>query len=68
MPHPNAAIRNRKSPKNPKARCLFILQQDLLDQIREVADENEISVSAFLRESARRNLSAYRSQKAALHL
>ncbi len=60
MPHPNSIIRKSR-PKHPKVRCLFILQQDLLDQIREVADEHEISVSAFLRESARRNLTAYKS-------
>ncbi len=61
MPHTNIVIRKSK-PKTLKTRCLFILQQDLLDQIREVADENEISVSAFLRESARRNLAAYRKR------
>jgi hypothetical protein len=66
MRNTNSVVRNRSKSAPERTRVLFELRRDLLDQIRQVADENEVSVSAFLRESARRNISLYRSQKAAL--
>jgi hypothetical protein len=60
MPQTNSVIRNRKAGQIQDKRVLFVLHQELLDQIREVADANHVSVSQFLRESARRNIATYR--------
>lgn len=60
MPQTNRFIRNRKAGQVQDKRVLFVLHQELLDQIREIADANHVSVSQFLRESARRNIAAYR--------
>jgi hypothetical protein len=60
MPRSNSAIRNRKSGNVQSKRLLFVLHEELLDQIREVANANHVSVGHFLRESARRNIAAYK--------
>jgi hypothetical protein len=60
MPQTNSVVRNRKAGLVQDKRVLFVVHQELLDQIREVADANHVSVSQFLRESARRNIAAYR--------
>lgn len=60
MPQTNSAIRKRKSGNVQNKRLLFVLHEELLDQIREVANENHVSISHFLRESARRNIAAYK--------
>jgi hypothetical protein len=60
MPQSNIAINNRKSGSVQSKRLLFVLHEELLNQIREVADANHVSVSHFLRESARRNIAAYK--------
>jgi hypothetical protein len=59
MPHSNSIIRNRKRGQVQDKRVLFVLNDDLLNQIRDVAEANHISVSHFLREAARRNIRAY---------
>jgi hypothetical protein len=60
MPQADNAIRNRKTGLVQDKKVMFVLHQELLDQIREVADANHISVSHFLRESARRNIAEYK--------
>jgi mannitol-specific phosphotransferase system IIBC component len=60
MPQTNSEIHNRKAGQIQDKRVMFVLHQELLDQIREVADANHVSVSQFLRDSARRSIAAYR--------
>jgi hypothetical protein len=53
-------IVKRRGTRAQDKRILFVLHEDLLNQIRQVADENHVSVSHFLREAARRSISAYK--------
>jgi hypothetical protein len=59
MPNNNAIIRNRKT-KNKEQRLHFVLENDLRNELFDIAQENYVSVSHFVRESVRRNINAYR--------
>ena len=37
----------------------FVAPSTLLEQVRQIAEKNSISMSAFVRQSLKRNLSAY---------
>ena len=37
----------------------FVMPSTLLEQVRQIAEKNSISMSAFIRQSLKRNLSAY---------
>ena len=55
----NAKIRNRRNPDEEKS-YLFTARKDLWKDIEETAYSLDVSVAAFLREAARRNVIAYR--------
>ena len=38
---------------------LFVAPSTLIEQVRQIAEKNSISMSAFIRQSLKRNLSAY---------
>ena len=59
----NSAIRNNKKSLVQDRRIIFVLNDDLFHQIRECADTNHISISHFLRESARRNIKRYEREE-----
>lgn len=56
----NAAIRNHKNPPTKDQRMFFVLENDLKQELREVAQANYVSESQFVRESVRRNIIAYK--------
>ena len=60
MRYNNAVIRNHKNPKTKDQRMFFVLEDELKDAIREIAQENYVSESQFVRESVRRNILAYK--------
>ena len=64
MPINNIAIRNHKNTSIKHQRMFFVLENDLKQQLREIAQANYVSESQFVRESVRRNITAY---KKALH-
>lgn len=59
----NSFIRNNKKSLVQDKRIIFVLNDDLFDQIRQCADSNHISISHFLRESARRNIKRYEREE-----
>lgn len=59
MPYNNAAIRKVK-PKTKEQRLHFVLEDDLRNELFDIAQSNYVSVSHFVRESVRRNINAYR--------
>ena len=60
MRYNNAVIRNRSNPRNKDQRMFFVLETDLKNDLREIAHENFVSESQFVRESVRRNINAYK--------
>ena len=38
---------------------LFVAPSSLIEQVRQIAEKNSISMGAFVRQSLKRNLSAY---------
>ena len=62
MPINNAVIRNHARTKDQ--RMFFVLEEELKDAIREIAQENYVSESQFVREGIRRNISSYRKKNA----
>ena len=60
MPINNIAIRNHKNPTIKDQRMFFVLENDLKQELREVAQANYVSESQFVRESVRRNITAYK--------
>jgi hypothetical protein len=59
MSYNNAVIRNRKT-KNKEQRLHFVLEDDLRNELFDVAQANYVSVSHFVRESVRRNINLYK--------
>ena len=59
MSYNNVAIRNRKT-KNKEQRFHFVLEDDLRNDLIEIAKANFVSESQFVRESVRRNISLYK--------
>jgi hypothetical protein len=59
MPYNNAVIRKIK-PKTKEQRLHFVLEDDLRNELFDIAQSNYVSVSHFVRESVRRNINAYR--------
>ena len=55
----NTPIRNRKHKTYDKT-FLFQCDQQLLNEMRDIATANYMSVATFLRQSALRNINAYR--------
>lgn len=51
-------VRNRASKRYDKA-FVFMCDQSLLDAVREIATENRLSIASFIRQSVKRNISAY---------
>ena len=60
MRYNNTVIRNRSNPRNKDQRMFFVLELDLKNDLREIAQANFISESQFVRESVRRNINAYK--------
>jgi hypothetical protein len=60
MRYNNAVIRNRSNPRNKDQRMFFVLESDLKNDLREIAQANFVSESQFVRESVRRNINAYK--------
>lgn len=60
MPINNIAIRNHKNTPTKDQRMFFVLENDLKQELREVAQANYVSESQFVRESVRRNITAYK--------
>lgn len=54
----NCAVRNRKQRRYDKA-FVFMCDETLLDAARKTASENCLSVASFIRQSVKRNISAY---------
>jgi hypothetical protein len=59
MTYKNAVIRSRKN-SNKDERMFFVLESDLKNDLREIAQANFVSESQFIRESVRRNINVYR--------
>lgn len=59
MSYNNVVIRNRKT-KNKEQRFHFVLEDDLRNDLIEIAKANYVSESQFVRESVRRNISLYK--------
>ena len=59
MSYNNVVIRNRKT-KNKEQRFHFVLEDDLRNDLIEIAKANFVSESQFVRESVRRNISLYK--------
>jgi hypothetical protein len=55
----NTKIRNRRN-RNDEKSYLFTVRNDLWKEIEETAYSLDVSIASFLRESARRNVNAYR--------
>lgn len=60
MKYNNAVIRNRSNPTTKDQRMFFVLEADLKNDLRKIAQENFVSESQFVRESVRRNISLYK--------
>lgn len=60
MPINNTAIRNHKNTLIKDQRMFFVLENDLKQQLREIAHANYVSESQFVRESVRRNILTYK--------
>jgi hypothetical protein len=60
MRYNNAVIRNRSNPRSKDQRMFFVLESDLKNDLREIAQANFVSESQFVRESVRRNINAYK--------
>ena len=56
----NSVIRNKRNATEPTIPFLFYAKQQLIDQIKEVAEENDMSAAQFLRQGAVRNLNVYK--------
>lgn len=59
MTYNNAVIRSRKN-SNKDERMFFVLESDLKNDLREIAQANFVSESQFIQESVRRNINVYR--------
>lgn len=59
MTYNNAVIRSRKNSNKDK-RMFFVLESDLKNDLREIAQANFVSESQFIQESVRRNINVYR--------
>ncbi len=60
MRYNNTVIRNHKNSTTKDQRMFFVLEEELKDAIRAIAQENYVSESQFVRESVRRNILAYK--------
>ena len=60
MRYNNAVIRNRNNPRPKDQRMFFVLEADLKNDLREIAQANFVSESQFVRESVRRNIITYK--------
>jgi hypothetical protein len=60
MRYNNAVIRNHGKSTTKDQRMFFVLEEELKDAIREIAQANYVSESQFVRESVRRNINAYK--------
>ena len=60
MTYTNAVIRNRNNPTTKDQRMFFVLEADLKNDLREIAQANFVSESQFVRESVRRNINLYK--------
>jgi len=60
MPINSSVIRNHKNSTIKDQRMFFVLENDLKQELREVAQANYVSESQFVRESVRRNIIAYK--------
>ncbi len=56
---PKIPVRNRHTKKYDKT-FLFQVEDALLNDIKAVAESNHMSISAFLRQSAARNIDLYK--------
>jgi len=56
----NSVIRSKRNTTDPTIPFLFYAKQHLIDQIKEVAEENDMSAAQFLRQGAVRNLNVYK--------
>lgn len=54
----NARIRNRRS--HSRSSFIFKCDDDLLNDIRHLSEKHRFSIAHFLRESALRNVAAYK--------
>jgi hypothetical protein len=59
MTYNNAVIRSRKN-SNKDERMFFVIESDLKNDLREIAQINFVSESQFIRESVLRNINVYR--------
>jgi hypothetical protein len=60
MRYNNAVIRNHRNSNAKDQRMFFVLESDLKNDLREIAQANFVSQSQFVRESVRRNINAYK--------
>ncbi len=60
MKYNKAVIRNRSNPTTKDQRMFFVLEADLKNDLHEIAQANFVSESQFVRESVRRNITAYK--------
>jgi hypothetical protein len=56
----NSVIRRKRHNNAPTIPFLFYAKQDLIDEIKMVAEQNDMSAAQFLRQSAVRNLTVYK--------
>lgn len=60
----NAPIRSKSKGKNKDYR--LVMKKDLYDRLETVAYSNDVSVADFIRESVKRNITAYEKLQAVL--
>jgi hypothetical protein len=56
----NSVIRSKRNPNDPTIPFLFYAKQNLIDEIKLVAEQNDMSAAQFLRQGAVRNLNLYK--------
>ena len=56
----NSVIRSKRNTPDPTIPFLCYAKQQLIDQIKAVAEENDMSAAQFLRQGAVRNLNVYK--------
>lgn len=56
----NSVIRSTRNTIDPTIPFLFYAKRNLIDEIKVVAEQNDMSAAQFLRQGAVRNLNAYK--------
>lgn len=60
MQNNRTVVRHRSNPTTKDQRMFLVLEAELKNELREIAQANFVSESQFVRESVRRNITAYK--------